>query len=224
MRHGLLALLCAAVFAGLTAFPVLAVRDVAIVGASSVEVAAVREAAALDGQNPFTVSAVEAAVRVRQLPSVHDARVSVGLPDRAAVEVTERVALLVVGFAGGWLYADGSGVLFSGDDPRREPLLEDETRTYRPGDRVPAGVVGAVREVASAQTGFFGSGLARSRLTAAYGLVFVLDRGTEVRVGTTEQLDRKKELARRILLERSGRRLDYVDVRSPDRVVFFPQD
>jgi cell division septal protein FtsQ len=203
----------------------LPLREVAIVGARYQDLDSIRSTAAMEGQNAFTASAALAAERVGRLPAVQRARVSVSLPDRALVEVTERAPLMVLTFSGGWLYADGSGALFAGDDQGREPLLEDETRSYRPGDRLPSGLVGIVRRVdILGVTGYFGSGIRRTRLTAAYGLVLALDRGTDVRLGTTEDFDRKLAVAQRIVLERAGKRLDYVDVRSPDRVVFFPQD
>jgi len=55
------------------------------------------------------------------------------------------------------------------------------------------------------------------------GLVLRTGAGWEVRFGGPEDLDRKLELARRFLRENPTRRLDYLDVRSPERIVFSPQ-
>jgi cell division septal protein FtsQ len=217
-----LALACGATLAALPFVPDLRIREVIVAGAPDLD-ARVRGLAGLEGQNVFSASGNEAAARVRTVPRVRDARVRLQLPDRAVIEVEERAPLLVVAFSGGWLYADGTGALFEGTDPRREPTLEDETRTHVAGGRLEPGLVGATRWLRG-QTAAIGGAVHRVRLTGAYGLVASLEVGTEVRLGSPDALEQKMNLARRIVQERGGRRLDYVDVRKPDIVVYFPRD
>jgi len=55
------------------------------------------------------------------------------------------------------------------------------------------------------------------------GLVVRSGAGWEVRFGTPDDLERKLANAKKVLSDNPTRRLDYVDVRSPDRIVFSPQ-
>ena len=55
------------------------------------------------------------------------------------------------------------------------------------------------------------------------GLVVRTGAGWEIRFGTPDQLEQKLSNAKRVLSDNPTRRLDYVDVRSPDRIVFSPQ-
>jgi hypothetical protein len=47
--------------------------------------------------------------------------------------------------------------------------------------------------------------------------------GWEIRFGAPDDLEQKLANAKRVLSDNPTRRLDYVDVRSPDRIVFSPQ-
>jgi len=55
------------------------------------------------------------------------------------------------------------------------------------------------------------------------GLVLRFATGWEVRFGGPEAFDDKLALAKRYLRDNPQRRLDYVDVRSADRIVVSPQ-
>ena len=55
------------------------------------------------------------------------------------------------------------------------------------------------------------------------GLVVRSGAGWEIRFGSPDDLEKKLSNAKRLLSDNPTRRLDYVDVRSPDRIVFSPQ-
>jgi hypothetical protein len=61
------------------------------------------------------------------------------------------------------------------------------------------------------------------RVSATQGLVLRTGAGWEIRFGTPDELEKKLGNARKLLSDNPTRRLDYVDVRSPDRIVFSPQ-
>jgi cell division septal protein FtsQ len=61
------------------------------------------------------------------------------------------------------------------------------------------------------------------RVDLTQGLVVRSGAGWEVRFGTPDDLERKLSNAKQQLSANPTRRLDYVDVRSPDRIVLFPQ-
>jgi hypothetical protein len=56
----------------------------------------------------------------------------------------------------------------------------------------------------------------------ANGLVLRTGARWEIRFGTADRFDEKLSIAKRFLVDNPTRRLDYVDVRSPDRIVFSP--
>jgi cell division septal protein FtsQ len=155
------------------------------------------------------------------------------LPDRAPVDVVEREAI------GRWVtgtvewYVDAEGVLFASADPQGAPALRaiddrEPTKTCagRTGGRCidPAVVAGAFR-LARIASGELRADATKPevRIDATVGLVVRSGAGWEIRFGTPDDLERKLSNAKRVLSDNPTRRLDYVDVRSPDRIVFSPQ-
>jgi hypothetical protein len=61
------------------------------------------------------------------------------------------------------------------------------------------------------------------RLDRTQGLVLRSGAGWEIRFGGADDLEKKLANAKKLLSDNPTRRLDYVDVRSPDRIVFSPQ-
>jgi cell division septal protein FtsQ len=197
---------------------------VTVSGANRLAPELVRETADLRGTNVFRASARQAEARLALLPAVRRARVTIQLPDRALVEVEERVPAIAVSSTAGALVADEEGLLFASAGSERLPRLEDETRGRAAGERLDPLLVRATRDIAAREPGFFGRSIQRIRLTLALGLIAVLEGGLEIRIGPPQQVELKLETARQIVLSRAGKRLDYVDVRNRENPVFFPQD
>ena len=157
----------------------------------------------------------------------------ISLPDRAEVVLVERDAIgrWVVG-ADEW-YVDGDGVLFPSADPAGAPQLrvtDDRAATRacagRGGGRCvdPAVVAGALRLARIAPGELRPDALRPEvRVDPTQGLVVRSGAGWEIRFGTPDDLERKLSNAKKVLSDAPTRRLDYVDVRSPDRIVFSPQ-
>jgi cell division septal protein FtsQ len=197
---------------------------VTVSGANRLDPELVRETAHLHGTNIFRASAHQAEARLALLPAVRRARVAIQLPDRALVEVEERVPAIAVSSTAGALVADEEGLLFALAGGELLPRLEDETRARAAGERLDPALVRATRDIAAREPGFFGHRVQRIRLTGALGLIAVLEGGMEIRIGPAQQVELKLETARQIVLSRAGKRLDYVDVRNRENPVFFPQD
>jgi len=166
--------------------------------------------------------------------AVRDATVALALPDQALISVSERVPV------GRWIlgtaewFVDADGVLFGSVDPAAAPQLritDDRDATSRCAGSVggrcvdPALLAAALRLAAIAprelRADMVGPQVRIDR--AAAGLVLRSGSGWEIRFGGPEDLDRKLDLARTFLRDNPTRRLDYLDVRSPDRIVFSPQ-
>lgn len=209
------------------------VATVTVAGTRHLTVDAVRAAVALAGRPVFATNVADARAALRGLPAVRDARVSLALPDVAHVTVVERDAI------GRWLigtvewYVDEDGVLFGSADPQGAPQLRatDDRETTRAcagrsGGRCvdPAVVRGAFR-LARITPGELRADATKPEvhIDAIQGLVVRSGAGWEIRFGTADQLEQKLSNAKKVLSDNPTRRLDYVDVRSPDRIVFSPQ-
>ena len=177
----------------------------------------------------FGASAAQARARLRTLPAVKDARVEIALPSSARITLVEREAV------GRWVASDGlewfvdaEGILFPSNDANAAPPLRvaDERASKSAGERLdPALVQVALRLAAIAPGELRADAIApRVVMTAgASGLVLRFGGGWEIRFGGPESFDEKLALAKRYLRDNPQRRLDYLDVRSPDRIVVSPQ-
>jgi cell division septal protein FtsQ len=221
--------MCAAAIVAASIGPFWRIRDVAIEGAHHVAVDAVVAASGLLEAQAFTSSAARARDRLLRLPPVRDARVEIQIPGRARVVLTERVAIgrWVSSASGTELFVDADGLLFSSLDPRGAPDLRvtDEQKARQAGDRLDPALVDAATKLARLGPQDLRPDATSPRvvLTAgASGLVLRVGAGWEIRFGGAERIDDKIANARRFLRDNPQRKLDYVDVRSPDQIVFSP--
>jgi cell division septal protein FtsQ len=201
---------------------------VTVSGTHHVTVDAVSMASALAGAPSFLASAARARDRITRLPAVRDARVEVTLPGQANIAVTERVAIgrWVVG--AGELFVDDDGVLFPSIDARAAPELRvtDERGPRQPGDRLDPALVAAAMKLASLMPADLRADATSPRVVlteGANGLVLRVAAGWEIRFGGAERIDDKIALAMRFLRENPQRKLDYLDVRTPDSIVVSPR-
>lgn len=205
------------------------IRAVEVFAARHLRPEIVVEQSGLVGVPVFLASVMEARRALLRLPAVKDARVDVALPEAARVTLVEREA------AARWIvgtlewFVDADGVLFSSSDPRAAPDLRvhDERVAQRSaGERLDALLVAAAVRLAKVAPGELRTDASapRVRVTAGPdGLILESGARWQVRFGDAERLEEKLALARRFLRENAQRPLDYVDVRSPDRIVFSPQ-
>jgi hypothetical protein len=225
---GLVALVCAAGIATLTFVDVEPIASVEVAGARHVTVDTVRQATGLMGVPLFRASASDARSALLAISAVRDARVDLGLPTSARVTLTEREA------AGRWVvgtaewFVDAEGVLFASSDTTAAPDLrvrDDRAAARHPGERIDPVLVATALRLAK-----IGPGELRADATAPSvrveagpkGIVLDSGGGWEVRFGDPDRIEEKLELLRRFLRDDPGRRLEYVDVRSKDQIVFCP--
>jgi len=208
------------------------VANVSVTGAHHLTADAVKVASGLVGRPVFTTGTADARAALLQLPALRDARVQISLPDAAHVDVVERDAIGRWTIAGTDWLVDADGVVFLSRDPQSAPQLRavddrDATRSCaaKGGGRCvdPAVVAGAFR-LARIASGELRADATKPdvRVDATQGLVVRSGAGWEIRFGTPDDLERKLSNAKQQLSANPTRRLDYVDVRSPDHVVLFP--
>ena len=221
--------MCAAAIVAASSGPFWRIRDVAIEGAHHVAVDTVVATSALLGAQSFTASTARARSRLLQIPAVRDARVEIRIPDRARVVLSERVAVARWQSAAGSteLFVDADGVLFSSLDPRGAPdvRVTDEQKARQAGERLDPALIDAATKLARLGPQDLRPDATSPRVVlaaGATGLVLRVAAGWEIRFGGAERIDDKIALARRFLRDNPQRKLDYVDVRSPDQIVFSP--
>ena len=210
------------------------VSEVEVSGAHHVAAAAAAERSGLRGRPLFTASAADARRLLLTLPAVRDATVVLSLPDRARIAITERTPV------GRWIlgptewFVDPDGVLFGSADPAAAPAIRitddrDATRSCAGasgGRCIDPALLAAALRLAAIAPGELRADVPKPEVRidrTATGLTLRTGSGWEIRFGGPEDLERKLELARRFLRENPARRLDYLDVRSPERIVFSPQ-
>ena len=217
---------CGAAIVAAAIGPYWRIRDVAIEGAHHVAVDTVVATSGLLNSQAFTASTARARDRLVHLPAVRDASIEIRIPDRARVVVTERVAIARWVSGAEW-FVDADGVLFSSIDPRGAPDLRitDEQRSRQAGDRLDPALVDAATKLARLGPQELRPDATSPRVVlaaGATGLVLRVAAGWEIRFGGAERIDDKITLVRRFLRDNPQRKLDYVDVRSPDQIVFSP--
>lgn len=226
MAAAAIALACAAGLLYLAYRDTTPIASVEVVGARHVSPARARAIAGLGAQPLFVASAAEARAALVRLPAVRDARVTIGIPDASA-----RIALSEREAAGRWVvgavewFVDSDGVLFPSDDPTAAPSLrvKDERLAGRAaGDRVEPAIVAAALRLAKIAPGELrpDAGAPAVRVEPGpNGIVLASGAGWEVRFGTADRIEEKLALAQRSLREQPDRRLEYVDVRTPEFIV-----
>lgn len=197
-----------------------------VTGARHLAPARAAEATGLRGAPLFRASAADARAALLRSAAVRDARVEVRLPEAAArVSLVEREAVgrWVVG-AVEW-FVDGDGVLFPSDDPSAAPALRvrDLRGTARgSGDRVDGATVAAALRLAKVAPGELRPDAASPSVRVEpgpEGIVLASGAGWEIRFGGPERIEEKLALALRSLREDPTRRIEYVDVRTPQFIV-----
>ena len=122
----------------------------------------------VDGQNVFTIRPDAAERRLRDVPFIKSARVSLGLPARVSIQVEERapVALWQVGGAVYGVAEDGT-VLPSDGAPADAPLVQAEGNPLPLGAKLEPGWIALARHL-------------RALVPDAKGVIFSTERGVGI--------------------------------------------
>ena len=126
-------------------------------------------------------------------------------------------------------FVDAEGVLFSSIDPRGAPELRvtDERSARQAGDRLDPALVDAATKLARLSPQDLRADATSPRVvltSGSNGLVLRVGGGAgwEIRFGGAERIDDKIAQVKRYLRDNPQRKLDYVDVRTPDSIVVSP--
>lgn len=165
------------------------------------------------GERILWLRTSEVAARVEAFPGVASVDVQRRLPGTLIIRVTERAAAVFLEGTRG-LAADGSGMVFARRATPGIPVLAGWHGRGRPGTALDP----ASRVVVGALHDFPPRLLARIRRITLFGSVtMILDDGTEIRFGQTNDLLLKARAAEAVLAVAVSKheKLAYVDVRAP---------
>ena len=184
--------------------PVLAVREVRVLGTAQVSADQVRQAAGVQLGTPLArVSASEVAARVEAIGAVQGAEVRYGWPNTLVVVVTERTPVATVMIGGERLLVDGTGVSYALDGPLPAGL---------PAVQGAVGARAAAAGVLSALPQDLAAHVRWVRATSVDDVVLGLRSGTRVRWGADSDGARKAAVLAALLPQRPRQ----IDVSAPD--------
>ena len=204
-----------------------AVSGVAVSGGGTLVGAEVRQAAveAIGGRSLLQVDASAVARAVEKLPYVRTASVDRSFPHTLSIRITTYRPSAAVRSGKVKYLVSSDGRVLSQDVPKdtKLPVIRvARGLTLTPGERVPAGRITASLEVLRAVPRAFAHrvGHIHKLETGDSGLVAVIGRGMQVRLGSSADVDLKLRVAVRVLrsMQTATRSaLAYVDVSVPAR-------
>jgi len=193
----------------------LRIDQITVVGTRSLSARTVVEASGLEPGERILWERLTVAERlIEQIPAVRDAIAERSLPSTVVLRIIEREPIARLDGARD-LVVDADGVVFAA--PARDvhdvkAVLYGWKGKARKGSRID----GQARTVLEAVEGFPASLVERARkLHVGSSFTLTLLGGTEIRFGVLRDLDAKADVATAILAAERGRKLAYIDVRSP---------
>lgn len=196
----------------IAAVMLLRIDQVKVVGAGSVSARAIVEASGLrPGERILWERLTVAERRIEQIPAVANAVAERSLPSTVVLRVIEREPIARLDGARE-LVVDAEGTVFPAGERQVKPVLYGWKGKGRPGSRLDRNT----RKALAAFPRFPSLIVERARkLRTGTTFTITLLGGTEVRFGVLRDLEAKATVAKAILDAERGRKLSYVDVRSP---------
>jgi cell division protein FtsQ len=190
----------------------LRIDQIRVAGVQSLSAHDIVKASGIEpGERILWVRLSAAERRIERIPAVADAVAERSLPDTVVIHVRERVPLARLDGAR-TLVTDDEGVVFAARDRIVEPVLYGWKGAKREGTRLDA----RSRKVLAAYPRFPSFLRQRARkIIVAPSIVLTLRGGTQVRFGSTNDLEAKAQTAVAVLRAEHGHKIEYVDVRSP---------
>jgi hypothetical protein len=201
--------------------PELRVSRVSVVGNRLMSAAEVETAAGVTGLNLFWIRRSDVDQRLRLLPPVESAEVSVELPDHVLIQVKERDPVAIWQAGETPYLVDETGLVLSARPSERPLMVVRDTSGHpvAPGSRVSADAVRGVGELDGRLTDAFGPQQRQYEYAYETGLNVVQSIGPRLIIGSGDGLDWKVASIRTIIrhLEANRRSAELIDVRFGDR-------
>jgi len=143
----------------------------------------------LTQHNIFTTNPDETSRRlVAFIPQIKQANVSLGLPNKAIVTITEREPLVVYNFHGHNSWIDADGRIFPAAEQRPDliHLIDEDGAASQDGQHINVDLIRSLTELSPSL-----GDIKEFHFQAAYGLFFISEEGWRVYLGNTENLPNK---------------------------------
>jgi cell division septal protein FtsQ len=195
--------------------------EVTVDGNRLLDAQEVVDAAAVSGVHILWVNSRQTAQRLRALPALESAEVRPIFPRRVAIQVVERTPYAQWQLANAGFLVDREGRVI-GPAARRDSLTvvrENRGGTLQPGDEVPAEAVLAAVELSELLPAAWQPVSGAFDYAPDAGISVATRAGWRVRFGDNENLPWKIQTFQALAaeIERSGARVQLVDVRFPGR-------
>jgi len=181
-------------FLGLYLSPLFRIQEVDVVGAHYVDLREVEEAVRLKGRSIIALPLEEATARVRGLPMVREASISLRWPHRLLVQIEERRPWGYWVRQGYAYVVDDEGVVLEGPMPPAGASSIIETNgvgALRLGDRVDREAIAVARRLLEWVPGVLGTQVISFHYDMERGLSIMTSDGMTVVVGRAEGLEYK---------------------------------
>ena len=205
----------------LASSPEFTISGVSVGGNRVLTAGEIEAAASATGLNIFWVRRSELSQRLRLLPPVESADVSLELPGHLVIQVKEREPAAIWLAGGTPFLVDGDGLVLAARPPSRPLMVVQATsdEALMPGDRVNVDAVRSVATLDTLLTRAFGSQQRRFEYTPETGINVVQTAGPRLILGTGDELEWKVAAIQTIVrhLEATRAPAELIDVRFSDR-------
>lgn len=143
----------------------------------------------LTQQNIFTTNPDDVSLRLEAfIPQIEHASVSLGLPNKALITITEREPVVVYKLHGRDSWVDANGHIFPAAEQRSDliHLIDEDGTASQDGQRIDADLIRSLEELSTSL-----ADMKEFHFQAAYGLFFISSEGWRVYLGDTKDLPNK---------------------------------
>ena len=205
--------------------PLLAVEDVRVEGAASLDNASLVHISGLPGQNMLTLDVAGAQRRILAIPAVRSVDIRREWPNEVVIVVEERLPVAFWSVAGHDFPVDQDGVVLSAGAPDGPaPRIVEVTpgRALAPGDRVHPDAIAFAQRIMAESPRFLEANVAELEYEAAIGVTVIFDGGLRVTFGDDRSYDYKIAVLSELLLDLSSQGIQpsAVDLRFGERVTY----
>jgi len=198
----------------------LVISDVRVTGAQALAPDDLRETAAIAGQRYFTADTGGAVKRLLALPRVKSAAVTRRFPHTVTIAVVERQPAGVWTSGGVEYLVDADGVVLdTTSDAGGLPMVDatGSSSDLRVGGRVDPEALQIAVKVAQVIPGAIGQHAVHVQYDREAGASVLTDRGTQVQLGDSENLDYKLAVWQQVVAAVNPASLHELDLRDGDR-------
>ncbi len=201
--------------------PTFFVYTAEIRGNEAVSAREIYQMSGIDSQSVFWINPADVAKRITTLPNIKAATVSLVLPARVVIKVTERQPELLwqTGQTMWWIDQEGTVVPPKADRTDMMRIIDDDRQPLQAGYQIEADIIKGAQTLR-----VLAPDVSVIRYSRARGLTVATPEGWPVYLGNGEEIKAKLVVLTTVLADLKERNITpaYVDMRNPLRPVYKP--